>query len=365
MNAYLDVIMNALLVFPLMAMIFTLPYIIYNYRKYGSVFSMRILIVYSFVLYLLCAYFLVILPLPSMQEVELMSGPSTQLIPLHFLADIVKETPSDQPFSFFSLLHNRALLQMLFNIMMTIPFGIYLRYYFRCSFRKCVLYTFLLSLFFELTQLSGLYFIYPRSYRLFDVDDLLGNTLGGIIGYGIIQPFLRLLPARAQLDRRSYERGMSVSFGRRLIAFIADLLVMTLLGPLLYGMLAFLRLQLPSSALLLFCGYFALTPILLHGQTPGMRFMRFRVIALRGRLKWWQPLLRYALSGAFLLLPWLFDQIAQMLQPSGVPLNLFIRAALGIVYLLMLGRMTYLAGQGRMLFFERISGTRLKNLIRS
>ena len=70
MNAYLDVIMNALLVFPLMAVIFTLPYIIYNYRKYGSVFSMRILIVYSFVLYLLCAYFLVILPLPSMQEVE-------------------------------------------------------------------------------------------------------------------------------------------------------------------------------------------------------------------------------------------------------------------------------------------------------
>ena len=63
--------------------------------------------------------------------------------------------------------------------------------------------------------------------------------------------------------------------------------------------------------------------------------------------------------------PWLFGQIAQMLQPSGVPLNLFIRAALGIVYLLMLGRMTYLAGQGRMLFFERISGTRLKNLIRS
>ena len=48
MNAYLDVIMNALLVFPLMAVIFTLPYIIYNYRKYGSVFSMRILIVYSF-----------------------------------------------------------------------------------------------------------------------------------------------------------------------------------------------------------------------------------------------------------------------------------------------------------------------------
>ena len=359
MNAYLDVIMNALLVFPLMAMIFTLPYIIYNYRKYGSVFSARILIVYSFVLYLLCAYFLVILPLPSMQEVELMSGPSTQLIPFHFLADIVKEMPADQPFSFFSLLHNRALLQTLFNIVMTVPFGIYLRYYFRCGFRKCVLYTFLLSLFFELTQLSGLYFIYPRSYRLFDVDDLLGNTLGGIIGYGIIQPFLHILPARAQLDRRSYERGTSVSFGRRLIAFIADLLVMTLLGPLLYGMLAFLRLRLSFSALLLFCGYYALTPILFHGQTPGMRFMRFRLIALRGKLKWWQPLLRYALSGAFLLLPWLGTAITQALMP----LNLFIRIMLGVIYLLMLTKMVIAAHRGKLLYYERLSHTRLKSMI--
>ena len=31
---------------------------------------------------------------------------------------------------------------------------------------------------FELTQLSGLYFIYPRSYRLADVNDLINNTVG-------------------------------------------------------------------------------------------------------------------------------------------------------------------------------------------
>ena len=58
---------------------------------------------------------------------------------------------------------------------MTMPFGVYLRYYFCYHWRKTLQLSFLLSLFFELTQLSGLYFVYPGSYRLFDVDDLIVN----------------------------------------------------------------------------------------------------------------------------------------------------------------------------------------------
>ena len=67
MEVYLKVIGEAVFFFPLIALLFTLPYVLYNYRKYGSVFSVRILIVYSFVLYMLCVFFLVILPLPSIE----------------------------------------------------------------------------------------------------------------------------------------------------------------------------------------------------------------------------------------------------------------------------------------------------------
>ena len=84
--------------------------------------------------------------------------------------------------------------QVFYNILLTIPFGIYLRYYFNCSFKKTFILTFLLTLFFEGTQLSGLYGIYPRPYRLFDVDDLFLNTLGGIIGYGVTPIFSHFLP---------------------------------------------------------------------------------------------------------------------------------------------------------------------------
>ena len=46
MEVYLKVIGEAVFFFPLIALLFTLPYVLYNYRKYGSVFSVRILIVY-------------------------------------------------------------------------------------------------------------------------------------------------------------------------------------------------------------------------------------------------------------------------------------------------------------------------------
>lgn len=93
------------------------------------------------------------------------------------------------------------MIQPLFNIVLTIPFGVYLRYFFKIDFKKTILFSFALSLFFELTQLSGLYGIYPRPYRLFDVDDFLLNTTGGLIGFAFEPLLTFVLPTRASLDQ--------------------------------------------------------------------------------------------------------------------------------------------------------------------
>src|SRR5699024_5212296 len=135
----------------------------------------------------------------------------------------------------------------------TVPFGIYLRYYFKCRFLKTLILSFCLSLFFELTQLSGLYFIYPRSYRLFDVDDLLANTLGGVFGYAIISPFLKILPSRERIDKVSFHRGRQVSLTRRLISAMFDLIVVALLGGLALTFLRIFHLDIPHfGAMVLF-----------------------------------------------------------------------------------------------------------------
>ena len=54
---YFTSIKMALLFFPILVFVFTVPYMIFNYRKYGSVNKLRTLIVYSFILYLLTIYF--------------------------------------------------------------------------------------------------------------------------------------------------------------------------------------------------------------------------------------------------------------------------------------------------------------------
>ena len=62
---YIRSIEMACLFFPFIAFLFTLPFVLYEYHKYGSINKFRTLILYSFILYLMVIYFLVILPLPK------------------------------------------------------------------------------------------------------------------------------------------------------------------------------------------------------------------------------------------------------------------------------------------------------------
>ena len=227
MEVYLESIKTAFLIFPLLAFLITIPYLLMQYHKYGSVPLIRSSIVYTFILYLLTAYFLVILPLPSKEEVLMMPTKAPQLIPFAFLGDFIEAFKESS--GVLSFLNSPIVYTTLFNIAITIPFGIYLRYYFKKKWYTTIIYTFLLSLYFEITQLTGLYGLYPKAYRLFDVDDLIINTLGGVLGY-IITPIVTIfLPDRDKIDKLSYRRGKIVSIYRRFLAFLIDIFVFSTL----------------------------------------------------------------------------------------------------------------------------------------
>ena len=243
MEVYLESIKTAFLIFPFLAFLITLPYLLLQYHKYGSVPLIRSSIVYTFILYLLTAYFLVILPLPSKEEVLMMPTKVPQLIPFTFIGDFVevfKETSG-----VLSFLKSPIVYTTLFNIAITIPFGIYLRYYFKKKWYTTIIYTFLLSLYFEITQLTGLYGLYPKAYRLFDVDDLIINTLGGLIGY-LITPIVTIfLPDRDKIDKLSYKRGKVVSIYRRFLAFLIDIFIFATIMFIMLALLNFNDFVLP------------------------------------------------------------------------------------------------------------------------
>lgn len=268
---YITSIKTAIFIFPFVALLFTIPFILYQYHKYGSINKLRGLIIYSFILYIISIYFLVILPLPNKEDV-IPKDDMIRLIPFSFITDFLNETSLviSNPKTYFKALTEPCFYTVIFNVFMTIPFGMYLRYYFKCNLKKTIIFSFLLSLFFEVTQLTGLYFIYKYPYRVFDVDDLIINTLGGVIGYFTMGLFKSLLPSREKIDEISFERGKTVSGLRRICVFLIDLFILILISYFFKN--NYIR-------LFIFIFYYLLVPFVMNGKTLGGSFLNVRYIA--------------------------------------------------------------------------------------
>ncbi len=296
MNVYMVPIKVGIIVFPIIALLITLPYMIKQYHKYGSIPFLRTFIVYSFILYLLIAWFMVILPLPKIEEVAKMTRPWAQLIPFDALRVIIESSNFNiLDFStYIDTLKNPPVYQMLFNFVLTIPFGVYLRYYFNRKWWEVLTCSFMLSFFFEVTQFSCLFGIYPRPYRMFDVDDLIVNTLGGMIGYFITPLFSKILPSRDKLDEKAYLKGEKVSFPRKAIATLIDFIIVCIIT--FSGILERNTLDL-SILMLVFLAYTILFSVLLRGKTLGKIIVGIKVVGDDGKkARIDQILLRYLIK---------------------------------------------------------------------
>ncbi|MEC0234958.1 VanZ family protein [Paenibacillus kribbensis] len=290
-QSYLFPVSYAFLAFPFAALLFTLPFLIVQYRRHGYIHKARAWLLYLMLLYLMNAFFLVILPLPSSRHNAALAGGALQFIPLQFIHDIVRETSVSpaHPSSYLHVLKERAFLQVAFNVLMTVPFGIFLRYYFRARWGWCLILSFTLSLFFEVTQLTGLYGFFDHAYRVFDVDDLMANTLGGMLGFLLGEWFSRFLPRLEHLDKHLDITTKRVSYTRRGVAFFLDSIVWT-------GLLGIMEsLHVPAAFWVSSGVYFMLVPCLTNGRTPGKWLVRIHLTGTEKRVSLWGLIKRYSL----------------------------------------------------------------------
>lgn len=93
------------------------------------------------------------------------------------------------------LARSKALFQVIFNILLISPLGFLGSIVFRWNFLKILIFSFFIALFFELTQGTGVFGFFECPYRLFDVDDLMLNTSGAVLG------FLVTLPLRKETEK--------------------------------------------------------------------------------------------------------------------------------------------------------------------
>lgn len=324
-TAYVLPIKTAAALFPLLALLLLLPTAVALYRRHGVMSPGRTLSLYGFLYYLLTAYCMTIVPLPKQtadmcRRFAMVAHP--QWTPGNTFSDIWKEAHHKIGLNAL-VLQNPAVAGTVFNLLLLLPLGVFLRYHFRRSLPATAAIGFAVSLSFELTQWTGVWGLYSCPYRLFDVDDLIVNTSGAVIGWLLAGPVARMLPALEILDGRALA-ARPVPFGRRLTALVVDVAGYVVASVFTAAVMIYQGGSAPTWMLVgIFVAWFVLLP-LATGATPGKRLLLLKLVADDGGpLVAWRLTLRALLIGALMMpfLAGLFLAVLTLLNepyPSGL-----------------------------------------------
>lgn len=329
MSFYAQPLLVAVLFSFFLGMLLFVPWLIYSYRKYGFFSLWATMVVFSFIYYMISALFLVLLPLPASYDTCAQQAPGTvyySLMPFTFITDILKDGTVvwTQPGTYPQIIKQKAFWQAAFNVLLLVPFGVYLRYFFREKryLRRALGLGFLLSLFYEVTQLTGIYGLYKCPYRLFDVDDLLLNSMGTLIGYLAAPIVLALFPSRASLQakKESFEERRHAAPVAQLLALLVDYAIIRLSYSLTTGVVTANAFAEAAHITIGFLVMYMFVPYVLKGQTAGSSLLRIRLTDREGGPPRMRSLLKRTLA---LYAPWLlsgmFGALANMSLPYGSP----------------------------------------------
>src|SRR5699024_6230157 len=286
MSGYFTSIYAAFFIFILVGLVLMIPCLIYSYRKYGYLSVWASIVTYSFVFYMLAALFLVLLPLPATRGTCSLQPADTvhyTLVPFSFIKDILSSSSIvwSQPSTYSRLLTQTASIQAVFNFLLLMPFGVYLRYFFnhRSYWKRAFGLGFLLSLFYEVTQLTGIYGIYNCPYRIFDVDDLILNSTGALVGFLLAPILLALFPSRENI----VEKGKTLQMEERVLplsqlaAVVIDYFIIKFGWVFTFGFFItdeFVQLIYTTIGFVII---FFLVPLMWDGKTIGTKIMRFKL----------------------------------------------------------------------------------------
>jgi len=185
----------ALLIGGLAFVLCFIPILVWQYRRFGRPSPARVVGAAAVGVYgaALVSYTMLPLPQTSPGWCSRLPDKTPQLVPFHFLEVVGRELSGGPP---WGILSNFYALQVVFNVLLFVPWGIIMRRYFSRGFLVAVASGFLVSLTIEATQYTGIWGVYECAYRLADVDDLLMNTLGALLGALLAPLLLWWMPSR-------------------------------------------------------------------------------------------------------------------------------------------------------------------------
>ncbi|TNM38545.1 VanZ family protein [Nocardioides albidus] len=217
-----DQVMNAVIATVLgsvVAVLLLIPVAAVEYRRDGRLGPRDLSVLLSGAVYGLALWTYTLLPMPADGDYRCAGR---QTVPFDTIRAIDWGDLGSRA-GLSALVHDPAFLQVALNVLLFVPLGWFVR---RVARRGVVVATLLglaISLLIETTQATGVWHLYDCAYRLFDVDDLMINTLGATLGSLVSAIFIRR-------QRPEVVLPTTITFGRRLVGMVCDGLFVVLLG---------------------------------------------------------------------------------------------------------------------------------------
>jgi hypothetical protein len=197
------------------------PFVALSYRQRGGFGAARFVVWAAALVYFMAIWTYTLLPLPD-PDLLRCAGANVDLFA--FVDDVYGAIDRRGG----RALADPAVLQLLLNVLLFVPLGFFVR----ALGGRGILIAFVVGLgisaLIETTQLTGVWGIYRCAYRVFDVDDLLANTVGAVLGslIGFLVPRHHWGPPRYA----DAEEPRPVTRGRRYLAMLCDALAATLVA---------------------------------------------------------------------------------------------------------------------------------------
>ncbi|WP_062467350.1 VanZ family protein [Demequina maris] len=166
-----------------------------------------------------------VFPLPEPGQLACDGGTvatHAQLVPFASIPPILHELGEA---GLLGTLTGFTFLQVALNVLLFVPYGFFLHQVTRWRPLVITGIAAVTSLLIEVTQGTAVFGLYPCPYRTFDVDDLLTNTLGGVVGLAISLAVARRPFANPARVADTAPPGVL----RRSLALLVDLLASTTL----------------------------------------------------------------------------------------------------------------------------------------
>lgn len=197
------------------------PVLVAQSRRYGRLSLARLLGTAAVAVYGVALLAYTLLPLPTGDLAAwcahyAVGGP--QLRPLQLVEDIRRDTAG---LGTVATLRSVAVLQVVFNVLLFVPWGVLARRLLGWGVLATTASAAVASLLIETTQTTGIFGLIGCAYRLGDVDDLLTNTLGGLVGALVAPVLLGWVPRPGDLTA-ARDEPRRVTAWRRWAGMLVD-----------------------------------------------------------------------------------------------------------------------------------------------